>query len=116
MIAYADGMTITGVESLTFTYRSHVGRDDEGHGHPAPEHDATQTLTRVRTSAGMDGYCFAGSEATATWRGAASSAWTRSIARRSGTNCCKASDWSGGRWTTAISARWIAPSGTSPVA
>ena len=30
-------VTITGVESLTFSYTSHTGRDDEGHGHPAPE-------------------------------------------------------------------------------
>ncbi len=57
-------LTITGFESLTFNYRSHVGRDVEGHGHPAPEHTATQRLTRVRTSADVDGYCFGGSEET----------------------------------------------------
>ena len=64
MITNTERMTITAVENLTFTYRSHVGRDDEGHGHPALEHDATQTLMRVRTSADIDGYCFGGYEAT----------------------------------------------------
>jgi L-alanine-DL-glutamate epimerase-like enolase superfamily enzyme len=58
-------LTITGVESLTFRYRSRVGRDEEGHAHPAPEHDALQTLLRVRTSAGVDGYCFGASSETA---------------------------------------------------
>lgn len=58
-------LTITDVQALTFRYRSSVGRDDEGHAHPAPEHDATQTLLRVRTSAGVDGYCFGGSPETA---------------------------------------------------
>lgn len=61
----ATGITITDVQSLTFSYRSSVGRDEDGHAHPAPEHDATQTLTRVRTSAGVDGYCFGGSRETA---------------------------------------------------
>jgi L-alanine-DL-glutamate epimerase-like enolase superfamily enzyme len=55
-------LTITDIDSLTFTYTSHTGRDNEGHGHPAPAHEATQRLTRVRTSAGVDGYCFGGSE------------------------------------------------------
>ena len=59
-------MKVIDVQTLTFQYRSHTGRDDEGHGHPAPEHDATQTLTRVRTSAGVEGYCFGGSPQTAT--------------------------------------------------
>jgi L-alanine-DL-glutamate epimerase-like enolase superfamily enzyme len=58
-------LTITDVQALTFRYRSSVGRDDEGHAHPAPEHDATQTFLRVRTSAGVDGYCFGGSPETA---------------------------------------------------
>src|SRR6476620_7868899 len=62
MATNTERMTITAVESLTFTYTSHTGRDDEGHGHPAPAHPATQRLTRIRTSAGVDGYCFGGTE------------------------------------------------------
>jgi L-alanine-DL-glutamate epimerase-like enolase superfamily enzyme len=56
-------LTITDVETLTFTYRSREVRDEEGHGHPGPEHDARMTLLRVRTNAGVDGYCFGGSAA-----------------------------------------------------
>jgi L-alanine-DL-glutamate epimerase-like enolase superfamily enzyme len=59
------GLRIVDVQTLTFRYPSHVGRDDEGHAHPAPEHEARQTLTRVRTSAGVEGYCFGGSPETA---------------------------------------------------
>ncbi len=58
------GLTITDVQSLTFRYRSRVGRDLEGHAHPAHEHDAVQRLTRVRTGAEIDGYCFGGSDET----------------------------------------------------
>src|SRR3954470_673954 len=62
--ALAQEMSITGIDSLTFKFISHTGRDDEGHGHPAPAHEKTQRLTRVRTSAGVDGYCFGGGEDT----------------------------------------------------
>ncbi|HEV2106922.1 MAG TPA: hypothetical protein VGR16_01520, partial [Thermomicrobiales bacterium] len=58
-------LKIIDVQTLTFRYLSYVGRDDEGHGHPAPEHEARRTLTRVRTSIGVDGYCFGGSAETA---------------------------------------------------
>jgi L-alanine-DL-glutamate epimerase-like enolase superfamily enzyme len=58
-------LRVVDVQALTFRYSSRVGRDEEGHGHPAPEHDAFQTLTRVRTSAGVEGYCFGGSTETA---------------------------------------------------
>src|SRR5262245_16368367 len=58
-------LTIVDVQTLTFRYRSRVGRDEEGHAHPAPEHDATQTLLRVRTSSGVDGHCFGASPETA---------------------------------------------------
>src|SRR5438105_2687701 len=58
-------LRITDVQSLTFTYRSRVGRDDEGHAHPAPAHEATQRLTRIQTSAGVAGHCFGGSDETA---------------------------------------------------
>ncbi len=64
-MAASTDLTITDVQSLTFRYRSHTGRDNEGHGHPAPEHDATQTLTRIRTAGGAEGYYFGGSAQTA---------------------------------------------------
>lgn len=59
------GMEIVAIQTMTFRYTSHVGRDDHGHGHPASPHEATRTLTRVRTSAGIDGYCVGGSADTA---------------------------------------------------
>jgi L-alanine-DL-glutamate epimerase-like enolase superfamily enzyme len=62
--ALAQEITITGIESLTFNFISHTGRDDEGHTHPAPAQQKTQRLTRIRTSAGVDGYCFGGGEDT----------------------------------------------------
>ncbi len=58
-------LKIVDVQSMTFRYRSCVGRDEEGHAHPAPEHDAVQSLLRVRTSAGIDGHCFGASPETA---------------------------------------------------
>lgn len=58
-------LKIVAIETLAFRYRSRVGRDEEGHAHPGPEHDARQTLTRIRTSAGVDGCCFGGSAETA---------------------------------------------------
>jgi L-alanine-DL-glutamate epimerase-like enolase superfamily enzyme len=60
-IGAARGVTITDVQTLRFKYQSCVGRDDEGHGHPAPPHTKTQTITRVRTSLGIDGYYVGGS-------------------------------------------------------
>jgi L-alanine-DL-glutamate epimerase-like enolase superfamily enzyme len=54
---------ITEVESLTFHYRNHTGRDSEGHRHPAPAHDAEQRLLRIRTAGGLTGHAFGGSEA-----------------------------------------------------
>lgn len=57
---------IVDVQTMTFRFMSHVGRDDEGHGHPAPEHAAQRTITRVQTSTGVDGYCVGGSAETAT--------------------------------------------------
>ena len=61
----SKNLTITDIQTKTFTYQSRVGRDDEGHGHPAPAHTKTQILTRVRTSIGLDGYYFGGSAETA---------------------------------------------------
>jgi L-alanine-DL-glutamate epimerase-like enolase superfamily enzyme len=42
----------------TFSYRSRVVRDSEGHAHPGPEHDATQTVLRVVTDEGLEGCAF----------------------------------------------------------
>ena len=53
-------MRITGFAATRFTYRSRVVRDEEGHSHPGPEHDATQTLIAVKTDEGVEGYCFGG--------------------------------------------------------
>ena len=61
----AAGYRITGIETLTFRYESHVGRDHEGHAHPAPAHEARRTLTRIQTNAGLEGYSFGGSAETA---------------------------------------------------
>lgn len=35
--------------------------DVEGHPHPGPEHDATQTSTRIKTDEDAEGYYFLGS-------------------------------------------------------
>jgi hypothetical protein len=56
----AADLRIVDVQVLTFRYRSRLGYDEEGHAHPAAEHEKHQTVTRVRTSAGVDGYCFGG--------------------------------------------------------
>lgn len=61
----AANMKIVDFQTMSFRFVSHVGRDDEGHGHPAPEHEKRATITRVRTSIGLDGYCFGGSAETA---------------------------------------------------
>ncbi|HEY7856184.1 MAG TPA: TatD family hydrolase, partial [Terriglobales bacterium] len=63
--AQARDLKIVGVEALTFKYRSRTGRDDEGHAHPAEEHDAQRTILRVRTSIGVEGYAVGGSPAAA---------------------------------------------------
>ncbi len=54
-------MKISGIELITFRYTSRIGRDAEGHAHPSEPHDAVQTLTRITTDEGADGYCFGGS-------------------------------------------------------
>lgn len=51
-------MRIVDVLTETFWYKSRVIRDSEGHTHPGPEHDATQTLIRVVTDDGIEGYAF----------------------------------------------------------
>ena len=61
----AAGVTITDIQTLTFTYTAYTVKDDEGHTHPGPAHEAQRTLLRVRNSAGVDGYAFGGSAQTA---------------------------------------------------
>ncbi|MGH7922243.1 MAG: enolase C-terminal domain-like protein [Candidatus Dormibacteraceae bacterium] len=56
------GQRITEVQSLTFRYQNHTGRDSEGHRHPAPAHDAEQRLLRIRTGDGLQGHAFGGSQ------------------------------------------------------
>jgi L-alanine-DL-glutamate epimerase-like enolase superfamily enzyme len=51
-------MKIVDVSVETFTYKSRIVRDSEGHTHPGPEHDATQTLLRIVTDDGVEGYSF----------------------------------------------------------
>jgi len=51
-------MRIVDVITDVFHYRSRVVRDPEGHAHPGPEHDATQTLLRIVTDEGVEGYHF----------------------------------------------------------
>jgi len=51
-------MKIIDVMVETFTYTSHIVRDSEGHTHPGPAHDATQTLLRIITDGGVEGYSF----------------------------------------------------------
>ncbi len=56
-------MRITDARLVTFRYTSHVVRDEEGHSHPGPAHEAIQTLTIVTADEGGEGYCFGGSDA-----------------------------------------------------
>lgn len=51
-------MKIIDIITETFHYRSTTVRDADGHGHPGPEHDATQTLLRVVSDEGVEGYAF----------------------------------------------------------
>jgi len=53
-------MKIVDVKAEVFRYRSSIVRDLEGHTHPGPEHDAAQTLVKVVTDEGVEGYCFGG--------------------------------------------------------
>jgi L-alanine-DL-glutamate epimerase-like enolase superfamily enzyme len=51
-------MKITDVRAEVFGYKSKIVRDAEGHTHPGPEHEATETLIRIMTDEGAEGYCF----------------------------------------------------------
>ncbi|MBN1642676.1 MAG: enolase [Anaerolineae bacterium] len=56
-------MRIVDVETQTFSYRSQVVRDTEGHTHPGPEHDARQSLLRIVTDEGVEGWAPGGERA-----------------------------------------------------
>ncbi|MBM3190732.1 MAG: enolase, partial [Chloroflexi bacterium] len=56
-------MKITAVDLITFAYRSKLGRDDEGHAHPGPEHEARAAITRIATDEGVEGYAMGGAPA-----------------------------------------------------
>ncbi len=54
-------MRIVDVSTQVFRFRTTVVRDSEGHAHPGEEHDATQSLLRIVTDEGVEGYCFGAS-------------------------------------------------------
>ncbi|HEY64368.1 MAG TPA: enolase [Caldilineae bacterium] len=51
-------MKIVDVTTQVFTYTSKIVYDADGHAHPGPEHEATQSLLRIITDEGVEGYCF----------------------------------------------------------
>ncbi len=51
-------MKIVDVTVQTFRYQSNTVRDSEGHGHPGPEHTASQSLVTIVTDEGVSGRCF----------------------------------------------------------
>jgi L-alanine-DL-glutamate epimerase-like enolase superfamily enzyme len=53
-------MRIVDITVETFHYRSQIVRDEDGHGHPGPEHDARSSLTTITTDSGLKGTCFGG--------------------------------------------------------
>ncbi|MEE3194906.1 MAG: enolase C-terminal domain-like protein [Candidatus Poribacteria bacterium] len=56
-------MVITDVQTVSFKYISKTVRDSDGHGHPGPPHEAIQTLLKILTDEGVEGYWF-GANAT----------------------------------------------------
>ena len=51
-------MKIVDVITQRFRYLSNKVRDSEGHGHPGPEHEASQTVLKIVTDEGVEGYSF----------------------------------------------------------
>ncbi len=51
-------MRVVDVVTEAFSYRSRTVPDSEGHTHPGPEHDATQTVLRIVTDEGIEGHDF----------------------------------------------------------
>ena len=56
-------MKIVDIRTQQFNFKSSVVNDSEGHTHPGPEHDATQTLLTIVTDEGAEGYGFGASRA-----------------------------------------------------
>ena len=54
-------MTIVDVTVERFRTLSKTVSDSEGHGHPGPEREAVQSLTRIVTDDGAEGICIGGS-------------------------------------------------------
>ncbi|MEN9616953.1 MAG: hypothetical protein RL022_2375 [Chloroflexota bacterium] len=54
-------MKILDLVTRTFRYTNHTVRDSEGHTHPGPPHDATQSVLEIVTDEGVSGYCFGAS-------------------------------------------------------
>lgn len=53
-------MQITDIETIEFTYESHMSFDEKGHGHPGDPTEATGTITHIAVNGGPDGYCTGG--------------------------------------------------------
>ena len=51
-------MKITQVETIRFKTITNTERDSDGHGHPGPERETTQTLLQIGTDEGVSGYWF----------------------------------------------------------
>lgn len=56
-------MKIVDVVTEVFRYKSQIVRDSDGHTHPGPEHEARQSLLRIVTDEGVEGYCFGANKA-----------------------------------------------------
>ncbi len=53
-------MKIVDVTVQRFRYRSKIVRDSQGHSHPGPEQDASQSLLTIVTDEGIKGTCIGG--------------------------------------------------------
>ena len=53
-------MKIVDVKTIRFKNSSRTVRDTDGHGHPGPEHEAVQSLLKIETDEGVEGYSFGG--------------------------------------------------------
>ena len=56
-------MKITDVTTQAFVYKTSIARDEDGHTHPGPEHDAVQTMVTVVSDEGAEGHAFGGATA-----------------------------------------------------
>ncbi len=51
-------MKITAVHVRAFRHLSDEVRDSDGHGHPGPRHEASESLLTIETDEGAEGYAF----------------------------------------------------------